>query len=243
MTGNLTGPWWRSPAVPAALGVGAGTLYANFVVDWARRGSASLGHVVSELAAPGEPQAWIYRAGEVGCAALVLPLLPTARAGLPAGLGREVVAVATAVFAAGAAAAAVVPTPCGPGVVREEVDRRPRSNLHDGASIVSDVALYLGVAAAWATTRRRGPGWFHRAAGWVLWLGTGSNLAAGYARPVAGRRWLGGVSQRVNILTISAWLCCLGLIGAQAVRDRSAPPREAGLSPATPAPFPAAPTP
>ncbi|WP_182526809.1 DUF998 domain-containing protein [Nocardioides dongkuii] len=215
---------WRSPLLPAVLGLGAGVLYANFVLDWVRRGSASLGHAVSELAAPGESQAWVYRAGEVGCAALVLPLLPAVRAGLPAGPGREVVTGATAVFAVGAATAGLVPTPCGPGVVRDQVDRRPRSDLHDGASIVSDSALYLGVAAAWATTRHRGPRWFHRAAGWVLCLGSGSSLVYGYARPSAGRRWVAGVSQRVNVVTISAWLGCLGVLAARAARDRAARP-------------------
>lgn len=216
----------RSPRLLAVLGAGAGVLYSNFVLDWVRRGSASLGHQVSELAAPGEPQAWVYRAGEIGCAALVLPLLPAVRAGLPAGPGREVVAAATAVFAVGAASAALVPTPVGPGVVRDEVDRRPRSGLHDGASVVAEAGLYLGVGAAWASTRQ-GPGWFHRAAWWAFWLGSGSSLVFGYARPSAERRWLGGVSQRVNIVTASAWLCCLGVFAAGAGREHAAhPPRE-----------------
>lgn len=220
----------RSPPLPAVLGAGAGILYANFVLDWVRRGSASLGHLVSELAAPGEPQAWLYRAGEVGCAALVLPLLPAVRSRLPVGAGREVVVGATAVFAVGAATAAVVPTPCGPGVVRDVVDRRPRNDLHDGASIVADAALYLGVAAAWVTTRGRGPGWFHRAAGWVLLLGSGSGLVFAYARPVAGRRWLAGISQRVDVVTVSAWLCCLGLFAAREARAVTAHPRPAAAA-------------
>ena len=186
------------------------------LLDWVRRGSGRLGHAVSELAAPGEPQAWVYRAGEVGCAVLVVPLLPMVRAALPPGPGRDVLVGATAVFAAGAGVAGVVPTPCGPGVVREEVDRRPRSAVHDGASIISTGALYLAMAAAWLTTRRTGPGWFHRANGWLLAVGSGGSLVSGAARGSADRLWLAGLGQRIDILAASAWLGCLGVLAARA---------------------------
>ncbi|MQW76376.1 DUF998 domain-containing protein [Nocardioides sp. dk4132] len=218
----MTGVPRRGPLRPAVMGAGAGVLYANFALDWVRRGTASLGHMVSELAAPGEPDAWVYRASEVGAAVLVVPLLPGVRAALPAGPAREVVVGATAVFAAGAALAALVPTPFGPRVVREEVDRRPRSEVHDRASIVSDTGLYVGVAAAWVSTRHAGPRWVHRAAAAVLCLGGGSSLAFGYARPSARLRWVGGISQRVNVVVISAWLGCLGLLAARA-RDAVLP--------------------
>ncbi|WP_166391578.1 DUF998 domain-containing protein [Nocardioides ochotonae] len=208
--------------VPATLGAGAGVLYANFALDWVRRGTASLGHMVSELAAPGEPHAWVYRASEVGAAALVVPLLPAVRAALPAGPAREVVVGATAVFAIGATVAALVPTPFGPRVVHDKVDRRPRSEVHDRASFVSDAGLYVGVAAAWVSTRSAGPRWAHRAAGVVLGLGGTSSLVFGYARPSARLRWVGGISQRVNVVVISAWLGCLGLLAARA-RDAALP--------------------
>ncbi|MCD4523522.1 DUF998 domain-containing protein [Nocardioides sp. cx-173] len=209
------------PLRPAALGVGAGLLYSNFVLDWVRRGPESLSHAVSELAAPGEPLAWVYRGGEVASAALVLPLLPSVRAALPPGPGREVVTAATALFALAATVAAVVPTPCGPGEGHEKVDRRPRSDLHDRASIAADAALYTGVVATWASTRRRGPRWLHRAARRVAWVGAGTSAAYLRARPSADLRLVAGVSQRLDIVTVSAWLCCLGVLAARAV------PREA----------------
>ncbi|MCR6030749.1 DUF998 domain-containing protein [Nocardioides sp. zg-579] len=201
---------------PALLGAGAGLSYATFVVDLVRRGPSSLDHAVSELAAPGERWAWFYRAAEVGCAAAVLPLLPPVRSALPPGVGREVVTGATAVFAVAAAAAGVVPTPCGPGLAWGVVDLRPRSDLHDAASLLAESAAYVGVGAAWATTRRRGPRWFHRAAGWTLLVGVGSGLVHGATRSHAERRRVSGVSQRVDVLAVSAWLGCLGVLGAQA---------------------------
>jgi Protein of unknown function (DUF998) len=207
---------WRGPLGPALMGAGAGVLYANFALDWVRRGWASLGHMVSELAAPGEPDAWVYRASEVGTAVLVVPLLPAVRAALPAGPAREVVVGGTAAFAAGAVVAGLVPTPFGPRLVHEEVDRRPRSEVHDRASVVSDAGLYLGVAAAWVSTRHAGPRWLHRAATAVLCLGGCSTVVFGYARPSARLRWVSGISQRVNVVVISTWLGCLGVLAARA---------------------------
>lgn len=204
---------------PAVLGVGAGVLYASFALDLVRRGADSLDHVVSELAAPGEPYAWFYRGCEVGTAVLLVPLLPQVRDALPAGRARDVVTGATGVFAAGAAVAGLVPTPCGPREVRTQVDLRPRSVVHDGASFVSEAGLFLAVAAAWAGTRRAGPRWLHRVVGGLLVVGAASTAVLGYARPSAELRRLGGVSQRVNVVVGSVWLGSLGVLAA---RSRSA---------------------
>ncbi|NPC95297.1 DUF998 domain-containing protein [Nocardioides sp. zg-DK7169] len=218
----MTGATRRLRRAPLLLGACAGVLYANFVLDWLRRGPATLGHMVSELAAPGEPSAWVYRGAEVGTAALVLPLLPSVRAALPAGPAREVVAGGAAVFAVGAAVAGLVPTPCGPRPVHEEVDTRPRSSLHDGASAVSDSGLYVAEAAAWLSTRRHGPRWFHRGTGAALVVGTASSLVFARARPSGRLRGVTGVAQRVNVLAISAWLGCLGLLAARAPGEHDA---------------------
>ncbi len=205
---------WLRRAGRGVLGAGAATLYASFVADWALRGSAGLDRVVSELAVPGEPHAHLYQAGDLGCAALVLALLPGLRAGLPAGRWRDVVVAGTAVFAGGAATAAVVPTAGQdrPGPVRAGASRWA-ADLHDGASVVSDAGLFLGVAATWCSTRRGGPRWLHRVAWWHFWLGgvgTSAVFGAAQAAGVSGRPL--GLSQRLHIAAISLWLVCLGLV-------------------------------
>ena len=150
------------PIALVTIGVVAAFLYSNFLIDWVLSDFTGMGQIVSYLEAPGEPNAMLLRVTDVVCAVLVVTLLPWVRAGLRPGVWRELVVWGTVVFALGAAIAAFVPAPCGPGVLCDGAGQQLQTNIHDGSSIASDTALYAGVAAAWFATRPTGPRWFHR---------------------------------------------------------------------------------
>lgn len=204
-------------AVLVAIGTVAALLYANFLLVWNHGGLVGADDVVSELEAPGQPYAAFLRTTDVVCAVLVVVLLPWVRAALPRGRWRDVVVGATGLFAVGATVAALVPTPCGPDVPCPH--GAAQTWVHDASSVASDTALYVGVAAAWVATREAGPTWFRRAAWWLVWLGGVLSSAVFAVATVAGAPdEVIGVSQRVHILGISAWIVCLALLAARATR-------------------------
>ncbi len=195
-----------------ACGGVAALLYSNFLLDWTRRGFVGMDDIVSRLEAPGEPHAMLLRTTDVVCAVLVVILLPWVRAALPRGPWREVTVWTTVVFAFGATVAALVPPPCGPDVVCAVTQAQV---VHDINSIASDAALYVGVAAAWLSTRRSGPTWFRRAAAWVFWLGgVASSALFAYFNATGDPAWAPGLSQRAHIVCISVWLLCLTALAA-----------------------------
>jgi len=203
------------PVALVTIGVVAAFLYANFLIDWVLSDFTGMGQIVSYLEAPGEPNAMLLRVTDVICAVLVVTLLPWVRAGLRPGVWRELVVWGTVVFALGAAIAAFVPAPCGPGVTCDGAGQQLQTTIHDGSSIASDTALYAGVAAAWFATRATGPRWFHRSAWWVFWLGgVVSSILFELFNTTADPGWAVGVSQRVHILFISVWIVCLGVFAA-----------------------------
>jgi|GEM_PF-1681993 len=206
--------------VPLLVGSCAALLYSNFILDWVLRGFSGMGEVVSELEAPGQQNATLLRVTDVVCAVLVVCLLPGVRRRLPRGAWREVVVVGTTVFALGAALAAVVTT-CGPGDAACGGDGQQLADMvHEGSSIVSDTALYVGAAAVWLSLRHREPRWFRRAAAWFVLLGgVGSTLVFAYFHQTQDPVWAVGVSQRVHILAISAWILCLGIFAASPVDE------------------------
>ncbi|WP_028049564.1 DUF998 domain-containing protein [Cellulomonas sp. URHD0024] len=212
----------RLHVVPLLIGAAAALLYSNFLLDWVLRGFAGMGDLVSALEAPGERNATLLRVTDVVCAVLVVCLLPRVRRRLPSGGWREVFVVATVVFALGAALAAVVASPCGPGAVCEGGARA--TLVHDTSSIVSDTALFVGAGAVWLATRRTGPVWFRRAAALVVVVGgIVASLVFGWFTRTGDPAWAVGVSQRVHIVCMSAWLASLGLFAAL--------PRPPGLAP------------
>lgn len=219
----------RRSTGPIALWVSivAAFLYANFFIDWALRGFDGMGEIVSDLAAPGQPNATLLRITDVVCALLVVSLLPLVRASLPSAVWREILVWGTVLFATGAVVAAFVPTPCGPGA---SCTGSLQTAVHDVSSIVSDTALYASVAAAWFATRRSGPVWFHRSAWWVFWLGgVVASLLFEYFNITRDPPWAVGASQRLHILTISVWIVCLGVLAARGgdgcrARRSTAPP-------------------
>jgi len=201
---------------PLVVGTVAALLYSNFLLDWVLRGFHGMSEIVSALEAPGEPNFVLLRVTDVISAVLVVCLLPRVRARLPRGAWREVFAGATLIFAIGAVLAAVVVAPCGPGVLCDGSAQRLATEAHDDSSIVSDTALYVGVAAVWLSIRTMGPVWFRRAAWWVFWLGGAvSTIVFGYFHRTADPAWAIGISQRVHILGISVWIVGLGLFAAQ----------------------------
>lgn len=213
-------------AVPLlAVGCAAALLYANFLLDWVLRGFTGLGEVVSELESPGQPNATLLRVTDLVCAALVVSLLPWVRSGLPRGAWREVVVWATVAFAVCASIAALVPTPCGPDVVCDAPRLQAQLGVHEASSVLSDAALYVGVGAAWLTTRGVGPRWFRSLAWWLFWLGGVISTAVfQYFAGTDDPDWAVGVAQRVHIVGICTWIVTLSVYAATVgLRARAQP--------------------
>ena len=194
-------------------------MYSSFILDWLLRGFEGMDEIVSELQAPGEPNAALLRVLDCVAAVLVVLLAVWAREVMPRGVWREVFAWATVVFAVGVVVAAVVTEPCGPGLVCDAPSQVTQKAIHGWASTASDTALFVGVLAAIVSTRRTGPGWFRRAAWVVLVVGglVSSALFAWFAH-TDDPAWAAALTQRVHILCISTWIFCLGLVAATADR-------------------------
>ncbi|ROS31090.1 DUF998 domain-containing protein [Cellulomonas sp. PhB150] len=223
-----TGSQPRLHPLPLVVGIVAALLYCNFLIDWVLRGFEGMGEIVSELESPGEPNAMLLRVTDVVCAVLVVVLVVWARALLPRGAWREVFTWSTVLFAIGAALAAIVPEPCGPGVPCDAPHQVLQRDVHGYASVASDTALFLGVFAVIVVTWRVGPAWLRRV-GWVVLVlgGLVSSLAFGYYHRYPDPDWAVGASQRIHIAFIAAWIFCLGLFSA-----RAEPPSAPETSPA-----------
>lgn len=209
------------PVVLVLGGVAAASLYANFILDWILRGFAGMSLIVSSLEAPGQPNAAIMRLTDVACALLMLALLRWVRLAMPEGFWRELCIAMMVIFALGSVVAAIVATPCGPGVACDGPGQQAQIEVHDVSSIVSDTALYAAVASAWFSVRTAGPRWFARTAWWLFWLGgIASSIVFEYFNTTQDPLWAVGASQRVHILSISAWILALALLAA-----RTPPPR------------------
>jgi hypothetical protein len=220
----------RRAILLVVVGCVAALFYANFLIDWVLRGFSGMGDVVSELESPGQPNAVLLRVTDVVCGVLVVSLLPWVRAGLPRGAWREVVVWSTVAFAVGAAVAAFVPTPCGPDVACDAPRLQLQRQVHDLSSILSDAALYVGVAAAWLATRGAGPSWFRRTAWWLFWLGgVVSTAVFQYFTSTDDPPWAVGVAQRVHIVGICVWIVTLSVYAATVgLRARTQPVQTSG---------------
>lgn len=196
------------------IGVVAGFLYSNFLFDAIFSQNHDWFTVVSDLATSGTPMADLIRITDVICGVLVLVLLPGIRAALPPGRWRRAALWLTAVFAVGSIVAAVVPLPCDTDAVcKSTVDELQRL-VHDGASVVSAAALFLGaVAVALAVADRRH--WVRRAAWLTFWIGgiVGILLFGGFAL-LDPSSWESGVAQRFQIVAMSVWIVCLAVLAA-----------------------------
>lgn len=147
-----TVPW------PAACGALAALLQLGFVLEVALPGGPSvLRSQISELSAPGQPGAGLFRAADVASGVLVLALVP--------GWWRasRTVAVSIAVWGVGLALAAIFAASCAdslqPGCLGSSLPgpgTSLRDNLHDIGSVASVLAVLLGILVAGRVLWRRG---------------------------------------------------------------------------------------
>jgi Protein of unknown function (DUF998) len=206
----------------------AAVLYSNFLIAYVLQGFGDTATVVSQLEVPGQPDAALLRVTDALSALLVLPLLPGLPRALPAGGPRSIAHGGSWVFAIGALVAATVALPCGPGVPCSAPGQVIRTAVHDGSTLVSDVAAFAGIAATWWVLRHRRPG-LARLLWWLFWIGGVVAVAVlAYAEVQDSTRWLLGVAQRVHILCISIWICCLGLLATRPSADSVLPPASEG---------------
>ncbi|UVY84777.1 DUF998 domain-containing protein [Brachybacterium sp. NBEC-018] len=212
-----------------ATGAVAAVLYSNFLIDLLVPGPHEWAQQVSVLEVPGHRSALLLRTTDVLAALLVLSQLPAVRAALPVSRWRRLVVGGAAAFAVGGILAAIVTLPAYPlagtdglltasGTLEPEALRRA---AHNGTSILSVGGMVVSAGAAWMLLRRRPrerPRWLGPvvavvAAGCAVELGADLVVAL---RP----QWqlLDGLSQRAQMLTLSAWVVGLGAIAARPPR-------------------------
>lgn len=216
-------------ALHLTTGAVAAVLYSNFLIDLLVPGPHEWAQQVSVLEIPGHRSALLLRTTDVLAALLVLAQLPAVRAALPVSRWRRLVVGGAAAFAAGGILAAIVTLPADPqvgvdGLVTTAGTLDPgalRRAAHNGTSILSVGGMVASAGAAWMLLRRRlleRPRWLGPvvtvvAAGCAVELGADLVVAL---RP----QWqlLDGLSQRAQMLTLSAWVVGLGAIAARPPR-------------------------
>jgi hypothetical protein len=221
--------WLRRGVV--TMGLFAALFYANFLLNWQAGGLASFGMVISDQEAPGQPGAMFLRVTDVVCAVLVLAILPYARRALPPGRWCRTAIAMMVLFAIGAISAALIPVPCVQGLACVGAQAMMQVRYHDTASTVSAFALFISMGAVWLSLRGCRPVWLRQFAAWDLILGgIVSSAAFGYFHSTNRPPWAVGVSQRVHVISMSAWLLALAIAGAQAMgaRDREGEGVESG---------------
>ncbi len=200
----------RPVAWPFVCGVVSAVLQLGFVLELVLPGEPSaLRSQISELSAPGQPGAWLFRAFDVASGLLVLAIVP--------GWHRvsRTVGVSLAVWGLGLALAAVFSASCadslhmgclGSGLPGPHTG--VRDDLHDVGSIASVLAVLLALVAAGVVLRRHGDA---RRGAVVLALGVTSCLLglAETVEDVLGVSPLRGVSQRGQVLLLSVALVML----------------------------------
>lgn len=212
----------------------AALLQVGFLLELVLPGPLSVtSSQVSELSAPGQPGAWLFRTFDVLTGLLVLAIVPGWWA------VRRSVAVALACYGVGLAFAALAPASCADSLQPTCLSSRLpgpaltwQDNVHDVGSIVSVLGLLLGAAlAAWAL-RRPAP-----ARARVIAVCWGVSLVLGAAESLedvlvvhTGR----GVLQRIQIVLLSVVLVALSLRGRTGVTGGSTPTAAPGPTGATP---------
>lgn len=216
-------------ALHLTTGAVAAVLYSNFLIDLLVPGPHEWAQQVSVLEIPGHRSALLLRTTDVLAALLVLAQLPAVRAALPRSRWRRLVVGGAAAFAAGGILAAIATLPADPqvgvdGLVTTAGTLDPgalRRAAHNATSIVSVGGMIASAGGAWMLLRRRPlerPRWLGPlvavvAAGCAIELGADLVVAL---RP----QWqlLDGLSQRAQMLTLSAWVLGLGAIAARPPR-------------------------
>lgn len=214
-------------ATLVVVGVMAGFFYSNFILDVLLSKQHDWFAVVSELEVPGTPHAGLLRVTDVLCGVLTLVLLPGVHAGLPAGRRRTVAVWMTAVFAVTNALAGIITLPCGSGETCDTTADTLQQLTHDGLSIVSAAALFIGAWAVARDTAERGPRWLNLAAWFTFWVGgVVSSVLFGVFGYADSSSWQTGITQRLQIVIMSGWIICLAVFAAQTVVGASSRVRE-----------------
>lgn len=209
-----------------ATGAIAAVLYSNFLIDLLVPGPHEWAQQVSVLEIPGHRSALLLRTTDVTAALLVLAQLPAVRAALPASRWRTLVTGGAAAFAIGGILAAIVTLPAdaqagtdglltAAGTVDADALRRA---AHNATSIVSVGGMVASAGGAWMLLCHRPglrPPWL---GGMVAVVAAGCAIELGADVVVALRpQWqlLDGLSQRAQMLTLSAWVAGLGVLAAR----------------------------
>lgn len=216
---------WRAWAIVIIGAIGA-FLYSNFILDYILPGSDSVFEVISELETAGNPNADVLRTTDVIGGILMLVPLPYLWAALPKDASRTVGVVSMAIFAIGSAISGIVALPCG-GQTKgcDSSGEQLQRWIHDGASTLSQTALFVGAVVIAIGIRHVGPRWFQQW-GWItFWVGgVIGTVLFGWAAAVDSDSWQTGASQRFQVLMSSVWVVCYSIYAAKdglAAVDRS----------------------
>lgn len=212
-------------------GLTAALLQVGFVLELVLPGPLPVTtSQVSELSAPGQPGAWLFRTFDVLTGVLVLAIVPgwwTVR---------RSVATSLACYGVGLAFAALAPASCADSLQPTCLSSRLpgpsltwQDNVHDIGSTVSVLGLLVGAGlAAWALRRSSPRRARVVAVGWAFSLVLGAAESLEDVLVVHTGR---GILQRVQIVLLSVVLVALSLrrreAGPPAAQDALAtPPRE-----------------
>ena len=208
---RVRGRGWLAVAVVAALAD------ANFLLAGAVGSRLDLSvAVISELSAPGQPWAWLFRLGDgtagVAAALLALPLLRGWGPGRVRLRGGGLL-----VFGVGTLASALVPLTCAASVQVCPSSSVGVEVLHDGVSVLgTTAAVVAALELAWSLRRR-----LPRPVPLLALLtaaaaaGTGAWEVFSFCR---GGNGGGGPAQSVQVLAVSCWLLLEGVVVAGAGR-------------------------
>lgn len=224
---------WRRPEVLLTTGVLAGVLYSNFLLDALLSRRHDWFAVVSELEMPGYPTATLLRTTDVVCSLLVIGIavvLWTARRVRGA---ERLAAASMVVFALGGIVAALVPLPCRPGASSCPAPRQVlQDGVHDTASLVSQVAIFVSAGAIALALRREGPRWLVRHGHATFWVGgiAGTVLLVTLDQTHPGS-WQAGLVQRLQLAWMSTWIYGFAVATVVARARAERPIRSAAATP------------
>lgn len=206
-----------SPGLKAALILAAvvgGVAYSGFLIDLAASPtSAQMSTIVSDLEVPGQRFSPVLRTLDVVSGVLTLVLMPFLWRALPAVRTRWIAVWSLSVFGAFGALSGIISLPCSDtcGDPAQDVQR----TIHDTLSTLSTLGLFVGAGAVALAVRHVGPRWLEWAGWGVLLIGAVTGILF-----VAGDYWhlelTTGITQRVQILSATAWVI---LIGVYVVRE------------------------
>ena len=208
------------------LGVAAGLLNVNFLLEWLLDHRTPLSStVVSDLAIPGRPWSWAFRLGDVGSALALLVLC--ALAWRRRGTAWRVATAMLGVFALTTLLAVAFPEHCPASAAVAEcaTDGGWADVLHDAVSTAGTTCGILAAAVfAWAL--RRESAVLARSHITAALVAGALGIVFVWAQTTGHVDGIGWV-QRAQIVTLSAWFAVVGW----SVAEPDAPSRATGARP------------